>query len=357
MVQRLLILCSLLVLVMACIDDQDEDDLSPTAGTITVYSVFTEDQTEAYLRVFQERYPDIEVQYELGSSAGFLNQVIAERTDPQSDVLWGLTTTSILILEWRDALQPYAPHGLENVNIRFRDTGSPPNWVGLHAWLIGLCVNREALEANGLPIPETWDDLLAPDYQGQITMPNPNTSGTGYMIVSSLLQHRGSLSGWRYLETLHDNIGTYTSSGYAPCREVAAGNYWIGISDGAFAATTEAQTEGNIAVFPDDGIGWDMATIALTRRATIKPAAQTFFDWAISQEAIGLYAQSAPITAVKTSILIPRQYPLNLTSLLLDLDFPSMAANNSSITTEWAERFSDKFPTPTPVPDDESDES
>ncbi|NEP84568.1 MAG: hypothetical protein F6K39_44555, partial [Okeania sp. SIO3B3] len=68
-------------------------------------------------------------------------------------------------------------------------------------------------------------------------------------------------------------------------------------------------------------------------------------------------AQSAPVTAVDTDVPMLRQYPTDLESLLIDLDFPSMAANYNNTTNEWAELIQDKVPTPTPNPDDLDDEN
>jgi iron(III) transport system substrate-binding protein len=54
-------------------------------------------------------------------------------------------------------------------------------------------------------------------------MPNPNSSGTGFLDVSSWLQLFGEDGGWDYMDRLHENIAFYTHSGSKPCKDAARG--------------------------------------------------------------------------------------------------------------------------------------
>ena len=61
-------------------------------------------------------------------------------------------------------------------------------------------------------------------------MPNPASSGTGYLMVSAWLQMMGEEKGWAFMDALHQNIAAYTHSGSKPCRQAAAGEYAVGLS-------------------------------------------------------------------------------------------------------------------------------
>jgi iron(III) transport system substrate-binding protein len=67
-------------------------------------------------------------------------------------------------------------------------------------------VNTTELAAKNLPLPTSWDDLLKPEYKGLIVMPNPNSSGTGYLSVSAILQLMGQDEGWKYLDKLNEYL-------------------------------------------------------------------------------------------------------------------------------------------------------
>src|SRR3546814_17447871 len=58
----------------------------------------------------------------------------------------------------------------------------------MDAWAAAVCFNTVEAEKLGLPAPKTWKDLTNPVYAGHIIMPNPNSSGTGFLDVSSWIQ-------------------------------------------------------------------------------------------------------------------------------------------------------------------------
>ena len=102
---------------------------------------------------------------------------------------------------------------MEALDKKFVDKSDPPAWTGMDAWAAVICFNTVEGERLGLPKPSSWRDLLDPVYKGHIVMPNPNSSGTGYLDVSSWLQLFGEEEGWAYMDALHENIGAYTHSG------------------------------------------------------------------------------------------------------------------------------------------------
>ena len=73
------------------------------------------------------------------------------------------------------------------------------------------------------PKPASWKDLTKPVYKGHVVMPNPNSSGTGFLDVSSWLQPWGEEKGWKFMDGLHKNIAWYTHSGSKPCKQAARG--------------------------------------------------------------------------------------------------------------------------------------
>ena len=85
-------------------------------------------------------------------------------------------------------------------------------------------------------------------------MPNPASSGTGFLDVTSWLQLFGEAEGWKYMDALHQNIGVYTHSGSKPCTMAGAGEYPIGISFEFRAARQKKQGAPLDIVFPTEGV-------------------------------------------------------------------------------------------------------
>ncbi|MEI6329438.1 MAG: putative 2-aminoethylphosphonate ABC transporter substrate-binding protein [Pseudanabaena sp. ELA645] len=315
----------------------------PATGGITVYTALEDDQLAEYLPLFQKAYPDIKVNKVRDSTGVVTAKLLAEKDNPTADVVWGLAASSLLVADKQGLLEPYAPKGLEAVQAQFRDEKNPPNWVGIDAWESAFCVNTVESDKKKLPIPTSWDDLLKPEYKGQIVMSNPASSGTGFLSVSAILQMRGEADGWKYLDGLHENIAQYVHSGSKPCKLAGSGEYAIGISFGYRAVKQKNGGEPIQPVFPKEGSGWDIEANALIKKANINPAAKTFLDWAISPEISKKYAKNFPITAVKTDVPVPAGYPEDpIKQLYPKNDFKWAAANRDAILAEWTKRYDSK---------------
>ncbi len=108
----------------------------------------------------------------------------------------GLAATSLMLLQKEGMLTGHAPAGLDKVAPDMRDPADPPTWVGMDVWASALCVNTIESEGKNLPLPTSWVDLIDPVYRGQVAMPNPASSGTGFLMVSAWLQMMGEEQGW-----------------------------------------------------------------------------------------------------------------------------------------------------------------
>jgi iron(III) transport system substrate-binding protein len=311
-------------------------------ATIVVYTALEDDQLSRYIPAFQAEHPEINVEIVRDSTGIVTAKLLAEKDNPQADVVWGLALTSLLIADAEEMLEPYTPAGLDRINPRFRDPDEIPSWVGIDVWMSAFCVNTIELEAKGLPMPSSWADLTDPVYKGEIVMPNPASSGTGYLSVSAMLQMLGEEDGWTYLDGLHENIAQYTHSGSKPCRLAGTGEFTIGISFG-YRGIRQAEAGEPIAtIFPTEGSGWEMEANALVKKDAIKPAAKTFLDWTISDSAMREYARGFAITGAPTDVPIPAGFPADPVAQLVENDFAWAALNRDAILAEWTLRYDSK---------------
>lgn len=328
----LLVALVFLVLLTGC-------GLTGTAefGGITVVTALPEEQTERYLAEFQAQYPNIQVNLVHESADVLTERLLDQAENPSADVIWGAPTSNLLLAEWYEMLQPYAPAGLERVPMRFRDRANTPHWVGINVGMSAFCVNDAQMEKLSLPTPQSWQNLLDPVYEGHLVMADPNESGNSFLTVSGILQIYGETKGWQYLDQLDSNIGRYTAQSEDSCELVASGAYPIGISFDV--VVQEVGPQAVDLVFPREGSGWKMEGNALIEKEKIKPAAKTFLDWAISDAAMQQYAQNSTITAVETDQPIPSDFPSDPTEQLIENNLPWVAANRDSILSEWDDRF------------------
>ncbi len=312
------------------------------AEDLLVYTALEDDEIPRYLALFNKAYPNITVKIVRDSTGIVTAKLLAEKDNPQADIVWGTAATSLMLFDQAGMVAPYAPKGLEKVVPKMRDANNPPHWVGIKAWMTGFCVNTVEVEAMKLPIPKSFDDLTDNVYRGQLVMPNPASSGTGFLTVSAILQMKGEKEGWAYLDRLHENIGSYTHSGSKPCKLAGSGEYPIGISFAYRGFMQKQKGEPVLTVFPAEGSGWDVEANCLIKKPQIKAAAKTFLDWAISEPVMREYAQVYPVTAYPTGVPVPEGFPTEPAKQLIENDFDWAAKNRARILEEWSKRYDSK---------------
>ncbi|MCG8686779.1 MAG: putative 2-aminoethylphosphonate ABC transporter substrate-binding protein [Desulfobacterales bacterium] len=317
--------------------------MSPVqAEDLLVYTALEDDEIPRYLALLKKSHPEINVKIVRDSTGIVTAKLLAEKDNPQADVVWGTAATSLMLCDQAGMVEPYAPKGIERVVAKMKDSNPVPHWVGIKAWMTGFCVNTIECEDLNLPIPKSFDDLLNPVYKNHLVMPNPASSGTGFLTVSAILQMKGEKQGWAYLDKLHKNMARYTHSGSKPCKIAGAGELPIGMSFAYRGFMQKAKGEPVITMFPVEGSGWDVEANCLIKKASIKPAAKTFLDWAISEPVMKEYAKVYPVTAYNTGAPIPDGFPKDPEAQLIDNDFQWAAKNRMRILKEWANRYDGK---------------
>jgi iron(III) transport system substrate-binding protein len=310
--------------------------------TLVVYTALEADQLKAYKQAFEQDNADLEIRWVRDSTGIITAKLLAEKANPVADVVWGLAATSLMLLEREEMLLAYAPKGLENVKATMRDAKNPPTWVGMDIWASTLCVNTIEASKRSLPTPASWADLTSPAYKGQIAMPNPASSGTGYLMVSAWLQSMGEEAGWKYMDALHQNIASYTHSGSKPCRQAAAGEYAIGLSFEYRANKTKKDGAPIDIVLPAEGLGWDQEATAILRTSKNLQAARRLADWAVTPRANALYAENFAIVALAGSTNPLEFVPADIEQRLIKNDFIWAAQHRERILAEWSRCYDGK---------------
>lgn len=328
-----------LMWLAACSGPSEQD----TAKTeLTVYTAAEADQLPAYEEAFETAHRDIDLVWVRDSTGIVTAKLLAERAAPRADAVFALAATSLMILDAQGLLTPFAPAGVERLDPAFRDIAAPPHWVGQSVWSAAICVNTIEAKRLGLPIPETWDDLTKPVYKGSIAMPDPASSGTGMLAIAAWLQILGEDRGWAYLDALDENIKAYTHSGSKPCKDAARGEVTIGISFDFRAAALKSEGAPLEVVVPASGVGWDVEASAIIAGTKNLAAAETFLNWAVSDEAMSLYANNFALVAVTERSRPLENLPSDMQQRLAPVSLTWTAENRERVLAEWTRRFEGK---------------
>jgi len=309
---------------------------------LTVYTALENDQLGPYKEAFERENPGIVIDWVRDSTGTITARLLAERSNPRADVIWGLAVTSIVVFEELGMIEPYTPRGAEQLKPQFRSSKTPMTWTGMDAFLSVVCFNTREAARRGIRRPQSWKDLTAPIYKGLLVMPNPNSSGTGFLTVAAWLQLFGEQDGWKFMDQIHENIGVYTHSGSAPCVQSARGEFTLGIGFDMRGARLKQEGAPIDVIIPREGAGWDMEATAIHRGTRNLAAARRLADFAVSRRAMEMYNQWYAIVGMPGMSNLPPFYPPDGEAKMIKNDFDWMAKNRDRILKEWARRYEGK---------------
>ena len=309
---------------------------------LLVYTALETDQLKAYEQGFYREVNDVEIRWVRDSTGVIIAKLLAEKANPQADVVMGVAASGLALLDQNGMLIPYAPINLDAIMMQYRDRKNPPAWWGMDVYGAVVCFNTVEAKKRNMPRPESWADLIKPVYKGQVVMPNPASSGTGYFDVAAWLTMWGDKKGWEYMDKLHENVAMYTHSGSKPCNQSATGEFVIGISFEYRGHTNKAKGAPIDLVFPKEGLGWDLEAFAIHKGTKKMEAAKKLADWASSKNAMKLYGKNFAITAQPGVAEPLANIPKDYEQRLVKMDFNWSAKNRERILAEWNKRYNAK---------------
>jgi iron(III) transport system substrate-binding protein len=307
---------------------------------VTVYTSLETDEVTKYLEVARKDLPDLEINIIRLSTGELGAKMLAEKNNPQADVIWGWAVTNMEQFIPMGMLEPYKAKGVEKLDKRFVH----PNdlYTGIDMYIAAFCVNAKVAKEKNLPMPKGWNDLLDPKFKGLVTMPNPVASGTGFLQIASLLQmygaKEGKEDGWEFLKKLDKNIGEYIKSGSRPAKMTAQGEFAVGCSFDFVVGELKKQGFPVEFVFPVEGAGYEVEANALMKGAKNPKTGKAFLDWAISPNAMKAYSEfklGVTLPGIPTRPDMPKLTEIKL----YPMDFAWQGKNRDAMLQKWEKLF------------------
>ncbi len=308
-------------------------------GELVLYCTPQEEWCRAVVVAF-EKATGVKVLMTRKSSGEFYAQLKAEAANPRGDIWWGGTGDPHLQAAEEGLTEPYKSPKLAELQtwaVRQAEQ-SKYRTVGVYAGALGYSFNTEQLKKKGIAEPKCWSDLTKPEFKDEIQVANPNSSGTSYTMLATLVQIMGEDKAFEYLKALHKNINQYTKSGAAPARAAATGESMVGITFLHDAVTHAVAGAPVKIVAPCEGTGYEIGSMSLIKGAKNMENAKKWYDWALTPEAqaIGAQAKAYQVPSNKSAV-VPKEAPKLSDIKLIDYDFAKYgsSAERTRLLTKW----------------------
>lgn len=192
---------------------------------VVIYSCLESFRNQDMIEQLQKDLPHISVNVQSLSTGKIASKLKAEGTKSEGDIIIGLDTAYSESL--KDYLEPLNGYDdslyLDEFKIPGREYAIWERYGGC------IVINEALLAEKGLPEPTCYEDLLKPEYKNLIVMPDPKSTGTGYLFLENMVNFMGEDEAFDYLDKLVENIIFFTASGSGPVNLLIQGEAAIGL--------------------------------------------------------------------------------------------------------------------------------
>ena len=211
---------AVLFLILAVCSCKKTDDTS-----VIIYTSTEDFRTEHMQQLLKEKFPRYDITLQVLSTGNHAAKLKAEGTQTEADIILNLETGYMEGLQ--DILADLSAYDLSEFLPEL--VPASKRFLPWDKSSGAIVISRSGLEGAGLPVPASYQDLLNPVYKGLISMPNPKSSGTGYMFLVSLVNAWGEDTAFAYFDSLSENILQFTTSGSGPVNALIQGEVAIGL--------------------------------------------------------------------------------------------------------------------------------
>lgn len=297
----LLLVITLLFTFMA--DSENKD-------SIVICSSSEQFRNDALQEQLSERFPDKNIIVMYMSTGKAAAKVYAENSGTEIDVIVGMETgylnkisgsladiSSLSTIDYVDGLDPE-----DNGNL----------WVTWERQAGAIIVNTDVLKKYGLEVPTSYKDLLKPEYQGLVAMPDPKSSGTGYFFYKNWVNLWGEEATLEYVDALYGNLKQFTESGSGPIKLLKQGEVAIGL-----ALTFQAVNEINDGqpfeiIFPETGSPYSLTGTAIVSGHEDKEGVREVYEFIINEFLVYDKENHTPETIYEGQVNQIKGYPQDI---------------------------------------------
>src|SRR5262245_57667123 len=125
---------------------------------------------------FKERYPQVEIVYNDLGSAATVVALEKARNRPQADTAYYFAASGVDAAK-KGVVAPFKPVNFDKLPAVFREPDG--RWFTIHSLTIAFVGNTELVKN----VPQSWEDLLKPEYKNSVVYLDPRSTGVGQVLA------------------------------------------------------------------------------------------------------------------------------------------------------------------------------
>ena len=303
---------------------------------LVMYVSFHEDTAKALAEGFKKA-TGAEVAFIRLPTGEAVARMTAEKDSPKADVWLGGTSDAHALMKSKGITEAYESKNAKAIPEAYRDKGN--GWYGLYLETLAIGYNearfKKEFEPKGVKPPVTLEDLLKPEFKGEIITPDPRKSGTGFTFLSSVLQQLGEQKGYEYLKKFKGQVAQFTPSGFTPAQKAGAGEYLITVNFLADQNLISLKGQKLVStVYPN--AGWSVVAISKMKNKANEDVAKAFIDYCLTKEAGEMISKTTHAIACHPDVAPPTgSKPLKDLPLFKAYDFEKAGAAKQQMTDKF----------------------
>ena len=287
---------------------------------------------------FKARYPQVEIVYNDLGSAATVVALEKARNRPQADTAYYFAASAVAAQE-KGLLEAFKPVNFDRLPEVFR--APEGEWFTIHQLVIAFIVNTKLVQN----VPQSWADLMKPEYKNSIVYLDPRSTGVGQVLTfAANFANGGDMDnvqpGIDYLGQLHAAGNVLRVEGTTPYAKFVKGEIPIWISyenDGLKAKYTDGMGDDVSVVIPQEASVAAPYAISKVNNGPNPNAADLWLNWTMSDRGQQIFAEGFVRPSVP-GIELPAEVAEKMPPApqVKPLDLAKAAARKTDVDEGWA---------------------
>ncbi len=172
--------------------------------TLTVMTHDSFAATDTVIKAFEQANNATVSFIKSGDAGAALNKAILSKDAPLADVFYGVDNTFLSRAISAGIYEPYSSPALKNIPAEYQLDSTNQAFPVDQSYVCPV-FDKAYFASHNLPVPQTLEDLVKPEYKGLLVMENPATSSPGLVFLLATVKHFGDPNYLGFWKNLRQN--------------------------------------------------------------------------------------------------------------------------------------------------------